>query len=274
VGARTELSFHWYGLLAQLSQFLIYSANIVHRTGPNTFCANITSQEVLFSWTANLSSTAHEIITNGKWANETATLLHPVLNWIGSIKASYIDFCEAGETLDECYGTNQPSPYDYLVCIEYGLFAGGYVPGSPGKPSALPVASRLLTVEQSLEHCRSTYNITSPPNLHSFNKYGGFNLSYPRLALSTGQIDIWRPAGPLAEEIALGVPNPKVQNNGTVNEPKIIIQGGGHEWDLAGVFANQTTAKIPPASVKSAHEREIKAVKGWLDEWHIKQGSN
>ena len=154
-----------------------------------------------------------------------------------------------------------------MECTEYGLFSTGYVPGSRGKPSALPVASRLLTVDAALQHCRSTYNITSGPNLNSFNKYGGLDLSYPRLALSAGQVDIWRPAGPLAEEIALGVPNPRAGENGTTSQPQIVIADGGHKWDLPGVFPNETSATIPPQAVKSSHQKEIQALKTWLEEW-------
>jgi hypothetical protein len=259
--------------LQPLKQYRTDLVNILYLTGPGTFCANITSQDILFPSIANLSSTAREIIANGGWANETTTLLHPVLNWIGSIKSVYIDFCQAS-SLDECYQTNTPYPFPYMQCTEYGLFATGYVPGSLGKPSTLPVASRLLTVDAALQNCKSTYNITSGPNVNSFNKYGGFNLSYPRLALSAGQTDIWRPAGPLAEEISLGVPNPRAGKNGTMNQPQIVIADGGHEWDLYGVFPNETNATVTPQAVKNAHQREIQAVKGWLEEWQEQHGSN
>lgn len=102
------------------------------------------------------------------------------------------------------------------------------------------------------------------------NKYGGFNMSYPRLAISTGQFDWYRTIGPLAEFLEDGSPNPRARSNGTVNEPQIIIEGGYHEWDFPGVFANESI-KVPRV-VKDAKAREIAAVQTWLKEWNQTHG--
>ena len=72
----------------------------------------------------------------------------------------------------------------------------------------------------------------------------------------------------MAEYIAFDTPNPRVKGAGTTSEPQIVIQGGSHEWDLPGLFPNETTAKEPPQAVKSAHQREIAIVKEWLEEWN------
>ncbi|KAL9115347.1 MAG: hypothetical protein Q9227_000668 [Pyrenula ochraceoflavens] len=243
-------------------------------TGPGTFCANVTNQSLLFSSTANLTATARSLIAAGGWSNETSTLLYPFLNWIGTIQSSYFSSClRYSSSLDDCWATSTTaSPFEWLTCTEYGQFATSYTPGSPGHPSAFPVASQLLTVDHNLDHCKQTYNLTSGPNLDYFNQYGGFNLSFPRLILSAGQVDMYRPFGPLAEEIAYGVPNPRLASNGTADAPEIVIENGVHEWDLYGLFPNETSEGVPPPAVNAAHAAEIEAVKGWLAEWAEEHG--
>lgn len=169
----------------------------------------------------------------------------------------------------QCLSLDVPYPFPFLQCTEYGQFDTGYVPGSEGHPHALPMASRYLTVDYYLAQCQATYN--KNPVLDRFNKYGGFNLSYPRLAISTGQLDWFRTVGPLAEYLPGGAgpydrPNPRVKSNGTTDQPQIIIQGGYHEWDFPGVFANESITV--PKVVTDAKSREVEAVKAWLVEWN------
>ena len=244
--------------------------------GSGTFCANVTSQKSLFP--NQPTASARDILNNGGWANETDKLLHPLLNWISSIKTTYTRFCPKGKSLDICFGTRPglPGPFNWLGCTENPLFFTGYTPGSKGRPHVLPIASRLLTSEYSLQTCRETYNFSKSwqPDLSYYERFGGFNLSYPRLAISTGQIDVWRPSTPLAEYVALNVPNRRIKSTGNTSEPQIIIQGASHEWDLSGSFPNETNATVPPAVVKLAHQREIDVVKAWLEEWNSEHPSS
>ena len=195
-------------------------------------------------------------------------MYYPLLNLFSYVRTTFT-YC-AGQDLAICLGTSSPSPFGYLVCTESGQFPTGYTPGTPGHPHALPFVSRTLTTEYYLNQCYKTYNTTSGPVLSRLNKYGGAKLSYPNLAISTGQLDWYRTVGPLAEFLPDGSPNPRARSNGTVSAPQIIIEGGFHEWDFPGVFANQSI-KVPEA-VTQAKSREMKAVKAWLAEWNQTRG--
>ncbi|KIW85338.1 hypothetical protein Z517_00728 [Fonsecaea pedrosoi CBS 271.37] len=236
-------------------------------TGPGTYCGFITSKANATVASAALETTAHSLLA---YANKTATpnvtdLYYPLLNLFSYVQTKY-SFC-AGKTVSECLSLNSPGPFQWIECTEYGSFTTGYTPGRPGRPTALPLISRTLTLEYHLNQCHSIYNITYDPQLQRFNKYGGFNMSYPRLALSTGQLDYYRPLTPLAEFLEDGKPNPRVKDNGTDSNPQIVIEGGYHEWDFPGLLPNETDFHMP-AVVASAQNREIEAVKLWLQEWN------
>ena len=245
-----------------------YVSNI---TGPNTYCGNLTSTKLLEPVNATVKDNAKAIIADGGWGNEISTLLNPFLNFIHTIRDTYLlGVCPAPLTLNECWSQTAASAFGYLECMEYGQFATGYVPGSPGHPTALPVASRLLNVSWEIEDCRQTYNLSASwqgPDSQRYNKYGGFNMSYPRLAISTGEWDVYRSIGPLAAEISCGVPNPRLQSQGTKDEPQTVITEGGHEWDLQGVLPKEKGPGVPPKQVVTAKNREIETVKRWLEEW-------
>ena len=120
-------------------------------------------------------------------------------------------------------------------------------------------------------------------------------MSYPRLMLSTGQIDDLRTVTPLAEFLSNStdpyIPNPRlncetdlsngkdspkciVRNKGTDNEPQIIIEGAVHEWDLTGVARKQYNSTFPPRAVKNAQAREVETVVRWLKEWKKEHGGD
>ncbi|OQV07465.1 hypothetical protein CLAIMM_11892 [Cladophialophora immunda] len=236
--------------------------------GPGSYCDFITSQTNATVSDAALQTAAHSLVA---YANKTATpnvtdLYYPLLNLFLYVQTQY-QFC-SGQVVAECLDVGFPSPFQWLECTEYGSFATGYTPGTPGRPDALPLVSRTQTLEYSLNQCHSTYNITYNPQLERFNKYGGFNMSYPRLALSTGQLDYYRPLTPLAEFLEDGrTPNPRTKSNGTSSDPEIVIQGGYHEWDFPGLLPNETDYTMP-AVVHSAQSREVEAVKLWLQAWN------
>lgn len=251
----TRLSVNWQNFVSSWVPGEQYNFS-----GKGTYCANLTSPKLHYPAFSNASTKAlaKQIIHNGGWSNETSDLLYPIMNWFG-LARYYPPLAYQ----------NVPVPFQYLGCIENPLFYTSYTPGDPGRPTVLPVASRLLTVEVPLQQCRTVYNLSHDwtPNLSYYNRFGGFNLSYPRLILSTGQIDQWRPATPLAEFLEYNVPNPRVKSAGDTSEPQIIIEGGSHEWDLPSVFANLTTASLPPHAVQQAHAREIATFQTWLQEW-------
>ena len=119
--------------------------------------------------------------------------------------------------------------------------------------------SRTLDLAYESLICRDAFNITEPADTDAINKYGGFNISYDRLAFMDGEQDPWRPAT---------VHSPLANNRtSTTQEPYILIAGAVHHWDENGLFPNETTANLPPAPVAAAQKAEVSFVKQWLTEW-------
>ena len=264
-------------------------------TGPNSFCGNITADTNVFG-NEELSAAARDILRNGGYASRSEELLTPLLNFIGTTKGLYVDFCKPDAAA--CYSseqTNQPYPYPYLTCMEQGTFVTGYRVGDRGRPKELPIVSRLLTREYYMETCRTTYNLSSDwkgPDIGWSLKSGGWKMEYPKLMLSVGELDNLRPLTPLAEFVSKDgdknedpyTENPRLscqkgngvgRCNGTDGQPQIVIEGALHEWDLSGVAPKDVNATYPPPVVKMAQAREVAAVKGWFEEWkkeHAKGG--
>ncbi|KIW27616.1 uncharacterized protein PV07_07341 [Cladophialophora immunda] len=263
-------------------------------TGPGSYCDLLTSETSQYPTTETLRTTARALLT---YANKTATpdpttLYYPLLNLFSHARHSFT-FC-AGRAVHECLSLARPAPFGWLGCTEGGGFATGYTSGTAGHPHALPLVSHTLSPAYFLDRCRRTYNTTEDePRLDRLNRYGGVNLSYPRLALSTGELDFYRGLGPLAEFLENGDPNPRLlvggsdkqshdDNNDNSDDgsssslsgdaaPEIVIEGGFHEWDFPGLFPNETDIAMPQA-VKRAKAREVEAVMAWLREWNATRG--
>lgn len=237
------------------------------------YCGNITSNSIQYNDTNTTAESVTDLIEAGGWGNESSTLVNRMINFIGFTKEYFIDPCD-GETLDQCWGSHNASAskytdkslsnYDslswaYQYCTEYGYFQDG-----SNVPEDLPaLISRLITLEYYGLICRYAFNITTPPDVERINKYGAFNISYPRLALVGGEWDPWRPVTPLA---TLDVPD-RLNGTSTVSEPIILISHGVHHWDENGLFPNQTTATLPPAPVRDAQAQLAQAAQAWMSEW-------
>lgn len=126
--------------------------------------------------------------------------------------------------------------------------------------------SRAITLEYASEHCKRLFNITTSPDVQSINKLGGFNFSYPRLAIIDGVQDPWRAATPHAS----GLPDRK----STPSEPFMLIDWGVHHWDEFGLPEDAHVEGLPPPQVVQAHKAEIEIVKEWLKEWEEQHGSS
>jgi hypothetical protein len=77
--------------------------------------------------------------------------------------------------------------------------------------------------------CVEAFNITTPPDVEIINKYGGFDISYSRLAIIGGQADPWRPATPLAD-------NARPRLN-TLDRPVYLIEGAVHHCECPILFS-------------------------------------
>jgi hypothetical protein len=115
--------------------------------------------------------------------------------------------------------------------------------------------------------CVEAFNITTPPDVDRINRYGGFNIAYPRLAIIDGEQDPWRPATPHASPFNSTAHN----RTSTASQPFQLISGAVHHWDEYGLFPNETVNVppnfLPPLPVRDTHAQEISFVLEWMMEW-------
>jgi hypothetical protein len=168
-----------------------------------SYCENITSSEALYPVPKTDRSVVEDLIGEGGY-KVNDTLVTSMLNMIGYLNLTSISQCEQGETQDQCYDQHNSTIYrqtsieaaaykswPYQYCTEWGYLQTGNIPDGE-----LPLVSRTQTLEHESIICREAFNITTPPDLERVNKYGGYDISYPRLAIVDGQWDPWKPATP------------------------------------------------------------------------------
>jgi hypothetical protein len=120
--------------------------------------------------------------------------------------------------------------------------------------------SRLITTEYESMHCPMLFNITAKPEVvESINKLGGYNFSYPRVAIVDGTRDPWRQATPHK----LGLPERK----STTEEPFILLDYGVHHWDENGLKSKPSEPGLPPVAVEEVQKEEVAFVKAWVKEF-------
>lgn len=237
------------------------------------FCNNISSTDVLYPATASKKQTAAHLITEGGYKADDA-LVNQMLNYIGYINLTLVSgWAESSETQDQYFSQHNVDSYQstsysaqgwrswaYQYCTEWGFLQTG-----SGVPhNQLPLISRLIDLPYTSLVCKYAFNITSPPDTQSVNKYGGYNIAYDRLAIIDGEWDPWRPATPHA--FGYGARPRK----STTDQPFILIADAVHHWDENGLFPNETTTELPPKPVADAQKAEIKFVKAWMQEWKYK----
>jgi len=59
----------------------------------------------------------------------------------------------------------------------------------------------------------------------------------------------------------------RLKTTSTTDQPVILVKGAGHVWDEYELFANETTATLPPPPIVEAQEKMVNFVKAWLDGW-------
>lgn len=136
--------------------------------------------------------------------------------------------------------------------------------GSGVPEDEMPLISRVIDLPYTSTVCREAFGIDHPANVSTINQYGGYDISYPRLAIVDGEADPWKLATPHA--IGYGAKN----RSSSLDEPFVLMGGNAvHHWDENGVFPNQTTADLPPAPVAQTQKQEIEFVKKWMDDWKV-----
>ena len=237
------------------------------------YCGNLTANSTLHPTPANLTSTVHRLIAASGYASDSATLTPQMLNYISYLNTTLIQPCLSSglTTTNDCFTTHNATFYaqsdirqtwrswPYQYCTQWGyLQTGSGVP-----PTHLPLVSRTLTLDYESIICRDAFNITTPPDTAIINAYGGYDISYPRLAFIDGEQDPWRLATPHA-------PGKAKNRTSTLDEPFILISGAVHHWDENGLFDNETTADLPPAPISKTQSDEVTFVKAWMDEWRAR----
>ncbi|TKX25636.1 extracellular serine carboxypeptidase-like protein 1 [Elsinoe australis] len=232
------------------------------------YCDTITATTVQTNSTAPLRGRVSALVEAAGYAPEPNTVTS-MLNLIGYVSSSVTSCARRNQTQDQCFSSYDPESYaaddldqswrlwPYQYCTEWGYLQTGS--GVPADQK--PVLSRLIDLPFSELICNYAFNRTAPPDTDRINKYGGYDISYPRLAFVDGEVDPWRPAGVHAFDQGAK------ERESTTSEPFILIPDAVHHWDENGVFPNQTNSTFPPQSIKDVQAEEARFVKAWLQEW-------
>lgn len=186
------------------------------------------------------------------------------------IKAILLPQCESGDlasTDDGCFGLSQNASYWaditnsgdrsylYTTCTEMGA----YITAPHHGPSLI---SRVLKVPYTQQWCRwafpaGNYNrIPATPDLHQVNKYGGYDIQAPKLALIDGGVDVWL-------DLCYHSHFAGTTRISSDEHPSYLIAGGGHHWDSTGIG----NISAEPDYIREAHLWEIRTVRRWVVEW-------
>jgi hypothetical protein len=239
------------------------------------YCAAVSSEAVLFSSTAHLLPTVKKFVSRAGFSGEDERVVaHNMLNFIGWVKSKTrreLRTSCRGLTVDQCFTRRGQldsidlsagwfRSWSYQTCTEWG-----YWPTGSGVPKdQLPMISRVIDLPFVSGFCAEIFNITSRPDVDRINKWGGFNFSYPRVAIIDGERDPWRAATPHR----IGLPD----RESTVEEPFLLVEYGVHHWDENGLAARTNEPDLPPAQVADVQKKEVEFVKAWLAEFEQKKG--
>lgn len=140
----------------------------------------------------------------------------------GSLSWAY-QYCTCSCFASDAFATSLSlSQANVLIGTQWG-----YLQTGSGVPEdQLPLIPRVIDIEYLSSICRYAFNISAPADVEAINQYGGFNISYPRLAIVGGQADPWR----AATGLALDIPD-RLNESSTVSQPLILIEGAVHHWD-------------------------------------------
>ncbi|UNI18016.1 hypothetical protein JDV02_004317 [Purpureocillium takamizusanense] len=238
------------------------------------WCATITSDSLLFQSTAFLKPEVQKAVSGAGYSGQDLkSLTTRMLNYIGFVKDSLKQlqgYCD-GKGLREClsdrfYPTDISIAADeyrswvYQTCTEWGFFMSGEA--TPN--NTLSMVSRALTYDYTTTLCRRLFNITTHPNVNAINKYGGYNFSYPRVALIDGAQDPWRAATPHA----IGRPS----RPSTTTQPFILVDWAVHHWDENGLRdPSHAPPGLPPKQIVDVQAEEVRFVKAWLQDFKNKK---
>ncbi|OAA51554.1 extracelular serine carboxypeptidase [Metarhizium rileyi] len=240
--------------------------------GLGTYCAIITTSSPMFKSTEYLMPSVKYLVDEAGYADDSKRLTTRMLNYIAYIKdkiRSDKSRCTSKKTR-EClsirFAKNTTEINDdswqrswlYQTCTEWGYFIGG----ASTPKDRLAMVSRVLTPEFASYACKTLFGIETRPSVDNINKHGGFNFSYPRVALIDGAEDPWRSAGVHAD----GLPS----RNSTRSEPFLLLDWGVHHWDENGPAEPDPRGSqwsMQPENIKKVQSVEVEIVKSWVKEF-------
>ncbi|OJJ35850.1 hypothetical protein ASPWEDRAFT_531529 [Aspergillus wentii DTO 134E9] len=240
------------------------------------YCQNITSTELVYPESTNAEVWIKKLLFGAGYDSSNATLVTNMLNYVGYFNATV--FSQGPEALDdeedanssEIHGSPAPlsksssTSWEYQVCTEWGYF----MTGSSVPADIRPLISRLIDMNYTTEICRTKFNITTSPDTDIINKHGGFNFSYPRVAIIDGLADPWRDATPHADGTA--------PRESTDDEPFILvdvpaedvwdgIRGAVHHWDQNALSEKELAEGVTaPRVIIDLHQEIVRFVGVWL----------
>lgn len=195
--------------------------------------------------------------------------------WADYLKNVVVSMCPSEDLIDttECFSTQNETYYadptnsgdrSYLwsTCTEAGAYQ--VAPWDPEQPS---LVLHTLVPSYTQQWCTWAFGDAVPadgPNVTEYLRYGGFNISSPRLALIDGNVDVWR------DLCYHGFNSTPDHRDIRYGENQYLIAGGGHHWDSYGIL----NISAEPDYIRAAHEWEIRTVNRWLGEWNMTHGSS
>ncbi|KAI9163099.1 putative extracellular serine carboxypeptidase [Paramyrothecium foliicola] len=225
------------------------------------YCDTVSKDTNQYPQLESRRAAVEELIKVAGYESELDPLADRMLNYIGTLRRA-VTACEGDQ--DDCFGTSDAQfmaqadlsqtwrLWPYQVCTEWGYLQTGS--GAP--ENILPMISRAVDLEYSSRICKQAFDIQGVANVSNINKYGAYDISYPRLAWVDGEWDPWRAAGVQA------LTQPK--RNSTLSEPVILIDDAVHHWDENGIFPEEETPELPPPAVKEAKAQIREFVLEWL----------
>ena len=196
------------------------------------FCSNVTN----INPPANISSVDMALAKYSQGESWTG-----LGGYADYVKKTLIPNCESGriDSTDEgCFGTQNQTYYAdpsngaarsylYSTCSEYGAYQVAPTNG----PSLI---SRVLQIDYTQQWCTWAFppgehnSIPATPQLHYYNKYGGWDVQAENLAKIDGNTDVWLD---LCYHSNLA-PQPRISSD---KYPSYLIAGAGHHWDSYGI---------------------------------------
>ncbi|PVH94767.1 hypothetical protein DM02DRAFT_645734 [Periconia macrospinosa] len=241
------------------------------------YCGNMSATGLVDPAYESKRSAVQNLTTAaGYKANDTAVenvILNSIAYYGGS---SVANWNKSGQTQDEYFSQLNDTfwqqvdldaaetwrSWSYQVCTEWGYIQNG----ADYAQSRKPIVSRILDVAYLTYFCKSSFNLTTPAAVENVNKYGGFEIEAPRLAIIGGNADPWKMASPLRD-------GPQTRNS-TTEKPWLEIAHGVHHWEENGIFDNETTPTVPPPQVVYAQQFLKNFVIDWLKEFESGSSEN